>query len=106
LPTLEELYMFRASGFLHESTFRRILAAITQTRIKVHDRVQVVCGTYRGLVGQVVELSEHDASVFLPSQSDTANIAINELQAHICIGDEVTITQGVHKNKTGWVVEV
>ncbi|KAF9470379.1 hypothetical protein BDN70DRAFT_781229, partial [Pholiota conissans] len=106
LPSLDELYMFRASTLLQESTFRRTLAAITQREIKIHDRVQIACGAYRGLTGQVLEISDQEARVYLHSQDDTASIALNELRVHVTIGDEVKIVRGVHRNHTGWVVSV
>ena len=106
LPTKSELGLFAQYPLMESATLSRATARISQRVVKLHDRVKVVVGEYRGLSGRVVHLDDFEVGVYLESQDQIETFASSSVRLTFHTGDEVKITSGIHQGTTGWIVAV
>lgn len=106
VPSLDELNSFKECLWLEPQTYQRTALLISQLNIKPHDRVKVVAGDFINLVGQVVEISENEVELYLPSQDTNERIILEYIRPHFVIGDEVKLLGKDYEGVTAWVVGV
>jgi len=106
LPTKVELELFAEYPLMDSTTYSRATTRISQRVVKLHDRVKVVVGEYRGLFGRVVHLDDFEVGVYLESQDQIETLASGSVRLTFCVGDEVKISCGIHQGTTGWVIAV
>ena len=104
LPTKSELELFAKYPLMESTTYSRATTRISQRAIKLHDRVKVVVGEYRGLFGRVVHVNDFEVGVYLESQDQMETLASSSVRLMFLAGDEVKISSGIHQGTTGWVV--
>jgi ribosomal protein L24 len=84
----------------------KILNAMS-ARLEVDDRVRIVAGTFRGLVGHVIDVHEDKTISFsynsLPSHS-IATVSYWEVHRIFQLGDHVEVHCGEHKGLEGFIV--
>ena len=106
LPTKSELDLFAQYPLMDSAMLSRATTRISQRAVKLHDRVKVVVGEYRGLIGRVVQLDNFEVGVYLDSQDQVESLASSSVRLTFSTGDEVKISSGIHQGTTGWVVAV
>ncbi|CAA7271052.1 unnamed protein product [Cyclocybe aegerita] len=106
VPTVEELEQFRECQALEDGTYHRTHALIAHARLAVHDRVRILRGAFRGLLGVIMSVQAHQTEVFIPSQDLTDIFSFLELRKVFQVGDSVRVVSGEHRANTGWVVEL
>ena len=74
--------------------------------LKNGDRVKILGGDYRDVIGIVKDVSEHEYVVHLPSQDLDETFQRHLVWAAFHPGDEVKVLDGPHTSITGWVVNV
>jgi len=73
--------------------------------VEINDRVKVLRGPFRGLLGRVTGLTGNEVEVHLPSQDLIEHIRVWELAREFRVGDRVRAR--VENNETiGWVTMV
>ncbi len=106
LPTKSELELFAKYRFLESNTYSLAARRISERAIKLHDRVKVILGEYRGLFGRVVHVDDREVAVYLESQDQTERLPSDSVRLIFRTGDEVRISHGIHQGVIGWVVNV
>jgi ribosomal protein L24 len=106
LPTTSELELFAKCPLLESKTHSLSTRRISERAIKLHDRVKVMVGEYRGLFGRVVHVDSFEVGIYLESQDQTEAFAPSSVRLMFRTGDEVRILHGIHQGVTGWVVDV
>jgi len=111
VPTVEELRPFLGCEALLAETLTKTRQRIGEAQLALHDRVKFVTGTFRGLLGKVVNLAGGEVDVFLPSQGVIERTRASEVVKHFRVGDRVRVRAGkgeagVDAIKLGWVTEV
>jgi len=74
--------------------------------LKNGDRVKILGGDYRHVIGIVKDVCEHEYVVHLPSQDLDETFQRHLVRAAFRPGDEVKVLDGPHTGITGWVVAV
>jgi ribosomal protein L24 len=74
--------------------------------LKNGDRVKILGGDYRDVIGIVKDVCEHEYVVHLPSQDLDETFQQHLVRAAFRPGDEVKVLDGPHTGITGWVVNV
>jgi transcription antitermination factor NusG len=74
--------------------------------LKNGDRVKILGGDFRDIIGIVKEVCEHEYVVHLPSQDLDETFQRQLVRAAFRPGDEVKVLDGPHTGLTGWVVDV
>jgi len=74
--------------------------------LKNGDRVKILGGDYRDVIGIVKDVCEHEYVVHLPSQDLDEAFQRQLVRAAFRPGDEVRVLDGPHTGLTGWVVDV
>lgn len=77
-----------------------------ENRIKPGDRVKILGGDFRDVIGIVKEVCEQECVVHLPSQDLDESFQRRLVRAAFRPGDEVKVLDGPHTGLTGWVVDV
>ena len=104
LPTKSELELFAQYPLMESATYLRATMHIYQRAIRLHDRVKVVVGEYRGLFGRVVHLDDFEVGVYLESQDQIETLASSSVRLMFVAGDEVKVSSRIQQGTTGWVV--
>lgn len=104
-PSVLELEFFLVNELLEQETFERAERAILKSRLKAGDRVKIISGDFRGIIGFVEEVREDEFVVDLPSQGLVETFFRSLVRAAFRIGDEVKVVEGPYKGVTGWVIE-
>ncbi|KDR67069.1 hypothetical protein GALMADRAFT_48522, partial [Galerina marginata CBS 339.88] len=105
-PTVTEFQLFQSHSLLEPEFSLKTEKAILDNRIKVGDRVKIIGGEFRDVLGFVKEVCEHEYVVHLPSQGLDESFQRRLLRAAFRPGDEVKVVAGPHTGLTGWVVYV
>ncbi|KAJ3517707.1 hypothetical protein NLJ89_g344 [Agrocybe chaxingu] len=74
--------------------------------LEIHDRVRVVRGTFRGLLGSVISLGQSDAEISLPSLDLVETLPACDLRKAFAVGDSVVAISGQHEGMKGWIVKL
>jgi transcription elongation factor len=74
--------------------------------LKNGDRVKILGGDYRDVIGIIKDVCEHEYVVNLPSQDLDETFQQQLVRAAFRPGDEVKVLDGPHTGLTGWVVDV
>ncbi|KIM38752.1 hypothetical protein M413DRAFT_54932, partial [Hebeloma cylindrosporum] len=111
IPTGKELDSFIGCEALLPETLVKTRSRMESTKVTLDDRVKVLCGTFRGLLGKVVGLTAEEAEVHLPSQDLTERMRIWELAREFRVDDRVRARianseSGVEIVRVGWVTKV
>jgi len=106
LPTKSELELFAKYRLLESNTYSLAARRISERAIKLHDRVKVILGEYRGLFGRVMHVDDREVAVYLESQDQTERLPSDSVRLIFRTGDEVRISHGIHQGVIGWVVNV
>ena len=105
LPTPQELDGFSGCSALLPSTVIETRKRIESSKVEINDRVKVLRGPFRGLLGKVVSLTGDEVEVHLPSQDLLERVRVWELAREFRVGDRVSMRVG--KDETiGWVTMV
>jgi hypothetical protein len=80
-------------------------------KVMLDDRVKVLSGTFRGLLGKVVGMTADEADVHFPSQDLVERLRIWELAREFRVGDRVRARignseTGAEMIRAGWVTKV
>lgn len=111
IPTVQEFESFLGCEALLGETARKTRVRIQQATLAVHDRVKVVMGTFRGLVGRVVNLHVDEVDIFLPSHDIIERVRVAEVIKEFRVGDRVKANvgkdgAGADVIAIGWVTKV
>ncbi|KAF8972603.1 hypothetical protein BDZ97DRAFT_1614070, partial [Flammula alnicola] len=106
LPSMSVLMLFCSNHVLEADTRARTEKGIIASQVKLHDRVKVVRGEYRGLLGQVQDVREDEIAVYLSTQDLTEYVLRTDVRLAFRVGDEVRVLDGPNSGLTGWVVDV
>lgn len=113
VPTAQEFELFSGCEALLGETVKRTRARIQQATLAVHDRVKVVMGAFRGLLGSVASLhvDDHEVDVFLPSHEIVERVRVSEVIKEFRVGDRVKVNAGKDEAGAdivtlGWVTKV
>lgn len=104
-PTLEEFTIFRGCEALNLPAIHRTEEIILRNNLCIGDRVKVALGSLQGLSGVIRQLLQNEAEVYITSLDVSQVILRSCVRKYFRVGDQVIITSGDHKDKTGWVVE-
>jgi len=105
LPTPQELAAFQGCEALSPSTVVESRRRIESTKVEINDRVKVLRGPFRGLLGRVTGLTGDEVEVHLPSQDLIEHVRVWEVAREFRVGDRVRAR--VENNETiGWVTMV
>ena len=74
--------------------------------LKNGDRIKILGGDYRDVIGIVKDVCEHEYVIHLPSQDLDETFQRQLVRATFRPGDEVKVLDGPHTGLTGWVVDV
>lgn len=111
LATQSELDVFRRSG--NDLVIKAFNAGVV-VPLQIGDRIQAIAGTFKGLLGHVIEISDNSTVIFEsvdPGQSSEkkANrfqVCISEVRRKFELGDHVQVLQGEHSGDEGYIVEI
>lgn len=107
LPNPREFKLFRESGILETPEIQKTESDIAARCLKVHDRVKVIGGEMRGLMGTVVGSEwEEEFLVYLPSLDLVESIRRVDLRAQFKVGDKVKVLSGPHEGINAWIIGV
>lgn len=106
LPSSAELAVFRTTSLLSKETAVQADRMISQTRMKIGDRVKVMVGTYRGMLGTIMDIKENEVAVYLPSQDVIEDMLQDSVRAAFVIGDQVEVLDGEKKGLVAWVIGI
>ena len=111
IPTGKELDRFLGCDALLPETLVKTRSRMESAAVVVHDRVKVLSGAFRGLLGKVVGLTAEEVDVHLPSQDLVERLRIWELAREFRVGDRVrsrigNSETGAEMVRTGWVTKV
>ncbi|KAF8960609.1 hypothetical protein BDZ97DRAFT_1921993 [Flammula alnicola] len=106
LPSMSVLMLFSSNDVLEADARVRTENGIMASQVKLHDRVKVVRGEYRGLLGQVEDVGENEIAVYLSTQDLTENVLRTDVRLAFRVGDEVRVLDGPNSGLTGWVVDI
>ena len=105
LPTVQELQDFLECEALLPSTLVETRRRIESSKVVVNDRVKVLRGPFRGLLGTVTSLTGDEVEVHLPSQDLIEPVRVWELTREFRVGDRVRVKVGSDE-AIGWVTLV
>ena len=105
-PTLEEIYLFRAS---QDRVVVDAAAALASTlKLRINDKVKVVVGKLQGTSGYLTEI--HDDGTVTVVAKDEQVMPLKLLRWEICNlfspGDFVRVLFGEHQGKEGFIVDL
>lgn len=110
IPTGKELRSFLGCNALLPATLVKTRSRMESAKVILDDRVKVLSGTFRGVLGKVVGLTADEADVHLPSQDLIERLRIWELAREFRVGDRVRARidseRGAEMVKVGWVTKV
>ncbi len=105
LPTAQELEGFSGCSALLSSTLIETRKRIESSKVEINDRVKVLRGPFRGLLGKVASLTGDEVEVHLPSQDLLERVRVWELAREFRVGDRVSARVG-NDETIGWVTMV
>lgn len=105
LPTPQELGGFLGCEALLPSTVVETHRRIESKRVEINDRVKVLRGTFRGLLGKVTSFTGDEVEVYLPSQDLVERVMVWELAREFRVGDRVR-ARVENEETIGWVTMV
>ena len=82
------------------------VSRLARIKIVLHDRVVVVEGDFKGLVGTVVERGDNEVAVDVETQDQIERVNLSAVRVAFRLGDQVLIKQGPHSGRIGWIVDV
>ena len=111
IPTGKELDSFLGCNALLPETLVKTRGRMESVNIILDDRVKVLSGAFRGLLGKVVSLTAEEVDVHLPSQDLIERMRIWELAREFRVGDRVRARIGNSESgaeivRVGWVTKV
>ena len=111
IPTGSELSSFLGCTALLPETLLKTRSQMESAKVMIEDRVKVLSGTFRGLLGKVVGLTADEADVHLPSQDLVERLRIWELAREFRVGDRVRARMGNSETgaemiRAGWVTKI
>ena len=89
IPTGKELDSFLGCNELLPEMLAKTHSQMESAKVMLDDRVKVLSGTFRGLLGKVVRMTADEADVHLPSQDLVERLRIWELAREFRVGDRV-----------------
>ncbi|KIM43798.1 hypothetical protein M413DRAFT_53813, partial [Hebeloma cylindrosporum] len=105
IPTSQELEGFSGCEALLPSTLIEARRRIESSKVEVDDRVKVLRGPFRGLLGKVTSLAGEEVDVYLPSQDLHERVRVWELAREFRVGDRVRARVG-NDETMGWVTMI
>ena len=105
LPTPQELVNFSGCEALLPSTLIETRRRIESSKVEIDDRIKVLRGPFRGLLGKVTGLAGEEVDVYLPSQDLNERVRVWELAREFGVGDRVRARMG-NDETIGWVTMV
>ncbi len=105
LPTPQELEGFSGCEALLPSTLIETRKRIESSKVEINNRVKVLRGPFRFLLGKVASLAGDEVEVHLPSQDLMMRVKVWELAREFRVGDRVSAQVGNHQ-MIGWVTMV
>ena len=88
------------------------------SNLQYGDRIQAIAGTFKGLIGHVLEIRDDSTVIFQsvdPGQSDEKDmpkkpsrfqVCLSEVQKKFELGDHVQVLQGEFGDEEGYIVEI
>ena len=107
-PTYQELEAFCHCPDIDIGVMAEAYTLAGQATLQLGDRVKIVSGQHKGLVGLVRQVSPDEVQVDtgLTLKPILATLLANAVRKHFEVGDEVKVRSGKHGSLTGWVVGV
>ena len=105
-PTELELEIFKECSLIEDKILNDAVSRLARIKIKLNDRVVVVEGDFKGLVGTVVERGENEVAVDVETQDQIERVNLSAVRVAFRLGDQVQINQGPHSGRIGWIVDV
>ena len=98
------------ADFIH-CTVCNITEGDLLTTFHINDRVRISSGPFITMSGKVKEVTEHSATILLPSDTDTSisqevSVVLSDLRRVFEIGDHIRVRQGREMGRHGIVVTV
>ncbi|KAF9034908.1 hypothetical protein BJ165DRAFT_1409791 [Panaeolus papilionaceus] len=106
LPNRPELQLFHQLKELSPCALQSCLSAMDQQNLKLADKVKVISGELCNLVGEIQDLTNLDATVYISSQDCSYSVPLHQLRAYYQVGDAVAVVKGHYQGCWGWVVNV
>jgi ribosomal protein L24 len=106
LPTEFELEIFKECSMMDDKVLNDTVSRLARIKIVLHDRVVVVEGDFKGLVGTVVERGDNEVAVDVETQDQIERVNLSAVRVAFRLGDQVQIKQGPHSGRIGWIVDV
>ncbi|MDT7543821.1 MAG: transcription elongation factor [Acidobacteriota bacterium] len=115
LATPMELDVFRRSG---DDLVIKALDAGVVVPLQYGDRIQAIAGTFKGLIGHVLEISDNSTVIFqsvdagqsgekdMPKKASRFQVCLSEVQKKFELGDRVQVLQGEFRGEEGYIVEI
>jgi ribosomal protein L24 len=115
-PTFEDITLFGESPGFDKAVIREWKIDEAVAALRVHDRVEVIEGELKGLIGAVVDINGQDNTVqVLPHSTTNAlleedprplSIAAYHIRKAFEIGDYIQVRHGAYAGKRGHIVDV
>ena len=106
LPTELELEIFKECSMMDDKILNDAVSRLARIKIVLNDRVVVVEGDFKGLVGTVVERGDNEVAVDVETQDQIERVNLSAVRVAFRLGDQVQIKQGPHSGRIGWIVDV
>jgi len=108
--TQSELDFFQRSG--DERVIKALDAGVTP--LQIGDRIQAITGTFRGLIGHVIDIHDDHTVTFQSvdhhekgtSEKTRFPICSSEVRKKFELGDHVQVLLGAHSGDQGYIVEI
>lgn len=102
-PTRDELLWFEACSQVDKQSFQRALLKISLAEIQNGDRVRIMDGQSKGLIGSIASVQNNDVDVLYPD-GVLESVPLLSVRKRIAVGDEAIVVAGRSKGVSGWVV--
>ncbi|KAG6849074.1 hypothetical protein H0H93_011490 [Arthromyces matolae] len=107
VPTQTELNWFINSTYVTKESVAAVQLQIADSQLQIKDRILVVHGELKGLVGVIFDLDEHSASVMTTDYPvKQIDVRRADVRKNFFVGDQVTVLEGPRKGTVGWVVGI
>jgi ribosomal protein L24 len=106
LPTEFELEIFKECSMMDDKILNDTVSRLARIKIMLHDRVVVVEGDFKGLIGTVVERGDNEVAVDVETQDQIERVNLSAVRVAFRLGDQVQIKQGPRSGRIGWIVDV
>lgn len=106
IPLLEEFDLFLGLPVLSKDKWATHRLAAWQHCSAARDRVKILDGQFKGMIGVVLSISLEEAEIYLHQIDKTTVVGVSNLQLELRLGDHVRVVQGEHMGALGYITKV